>query len=818
MDTNQQNTASFYGRRALADLEVQALVRQEDNYLPAVVLSALYVAVWAFSRSENPTVLISARQGLVPVTGEVDLNSTWAEVLETMGVNLRLTSRAAWPPAEEGKGEEAEGAAATAAADLVFALFPAEENPGYPAALVMELSLEGELCWRYDRRRYSEVYLDTLTGFFRHCLVQVKAAKETTLAEFRRQYNAFLLEKGGYMFGKKQPLPKESIMELIYARIREYPAKTALIDEQEAITYGELGRRINGVANCLLKLQVRPQDRIGLIVNNSLATVVAIAGIFKVGAGYVPVDHTYPRERQQYILQSAQVKFTVGWAESWGEGIPYYQLEAGDTSPGEILQAEDSPGYVMFTSGTSGRPKGVEIRHRQLLNLLSWYCREFKINQDSRLISLHSFAFDTSFKNVFGALSQGGTAVIHLDNEYDFRTICRYIRRTRCTHIQGVTSLFNALLTAAKDKGYRDLESVISVNIGGEKFFGSYIPEFYLHRQGRLEIANVYGTTEATDYSVTHYLTEEEILDPKGVIPAGVPMDNQNVFVCSENGFLCGKGVAGEIYLGGIGVAAGYIDGPERNSRVFLKDFFRAGDQVYRTGDQGYWNGKGELVVLDRLDNQVKLNGYRIELGELEKVIAGYPGIDQCKVVVSHKQLYAFYTLTAGPVSREALLRDLKNWFPSFMLPWQWYELAEFPLSRNGKIDGRALLARLEARTPLGEESFLTETQRRLAEIWRRILGLEEVGLRDNYFDLGGNSLTLFRLSKEIEEVFKVKIKPIDFMELATIAGISAYLEEKPAEAGKSGASSRRKQETVLRRRANLCTLRQREKARKGAR
>ncbi|MCB8816720.1 non-ribosomal peptide synthetase [Desulfosporosinus shakirovi] len=808
MDTNNENTTYAYGRRVLADLEIQGLAQQKDNYLPAVVLSALYVTVWAFSRAEKPTVLISSRRGLVPVAEELDQGSTWAEVLDKMGAKIRLTYQTVFLPEEE------------AEADLVLSLFPSEQNSDYPAPLVMELSLKRELSWKYDRQRYSETYMDTLTNFFRHCLVQIKADKKTRIAEFRRQYNTFLMEHKGYMFGKKQPLPKESIMELIYARIREFPHKIALIDEKEEITYGELGQRINGVANFLLKQQVRPHDRIGLMVSNSLATVVAIAGIFKVGAGYVPIDYTYPEERQKHIMKSAKVKFTVGWRANNGEGIPYYQLEGGDTSEGEILQEEDSPGYVMFTSGTSGRPKGVEIRHRQLLNLLIWYCAEFKINQASRLISLHSFAFDTSFKNVFGALIQGGVAVIHLDKEYDFRKICRYIGRTKCTHVQGVTSLFDALLTAGRDNGYRDLETVISANIGGEKFFGKYIPEFYLHRQGRFSIANVYGTTEATDYSATHYLTEEEILAPKGTIPAGVPIYNQNVFVCSQNGFLCGQGVPGEIYLGGLGVAAaGYLDRRERNSRVFLEDFFQKGDHVYRTGDQGYWNRKGELVVLDRLDNQVKINGYRIELAEIEQVIAGYPGIDKCKVLVRHKQLYAFYTPEGSPLSLDGLVQELKNWFPRFMLPLKWSELEEFPLSQNGKIDGRALLARLEAEPRRGRDDFLSTTEQTLSEIWCKILELKEVGIRDNYFDLGGNSLTLFRLSKEIEACFKVKIKPIDFMELATIAGISAYLEENLAKTGVPGESRQEKQKMVIKRQANLYTMRERRaKAQKGAR
>ncbi|WP_294373964.1 non-ribosomal peptide synthetase [uncultured Clostridium sp.] len=659
-------------------------------------------------------------------------------------------------------------------------LFKEELENEYPH-IALQIDDDLNLTWFYNKSVYSDEYIEVLNSSYEFYINTMIFSINDNVEQCRLRFNEEVIKKSSYIMGKKVEIPQKTIIEFVYDNMNKYPDKIAVIDGNREITYKDLWELSNGVANELIKKNVMKNDRVALKVSNSIETVACIMGILKIGAAYVPFDHKYPVDRQKYIIETSKAKSVVGIDKNIIPEIQYIQIDFTDMNKAEVKlgQEQDSTCYIMYTSGSTGKPKGAEIKAGQLLNLCIWYSDVFKINENSRVMALHSFAFDTSFKNVFTPLIKGGTAVINLDNEYDFRKINKHISKNKCTHIQCTSSIFNTVLTEAKESNYEDLETVKVYNIAGEDFFGDNIPELYKKHDNELMIFNAYGATEATDFSSSYLLSENEIQNLKDIknIPIGIPMYNHNLYVMSRNQFLCEKEIPGEIYIGGIGVSSGYVNNEERNRISFSEDIIK-GDRTYKTGDCGYWNKSGNLMFNGRKDNQIKLNGFRIELAEIERTIEKFSEIEKSRVIIDKKNIVAFFTTKNGEsVDIEKLKDYLSKWLPTFMQPRNLIKVDKFTLNANGKIDLKELEKILHDSKKSNNSIEMNSIEEKICSIWRKILEVDYVDIDDNFFDLGGNSLNLFKLSKEIEKELDIKIKPIDFMELTTVAMISDYIE-----------------------------------------
>lgn len=606
---------------------------------------------------------------------------------------------------------------------------------------------------------------------------KLNSSDNAEFEELKHEYNKRVIAENPFMIGKKCEYLSDTIIERIKHISERFPDKIAVTDKDTNISYGEFWRRVSSCACYLEENGVNKNDVVALEVCNSAETVVRMTAIMLLGAAYIPFDAKSPYERKKYMINEGGASFVMPLDGNvdYGKKLICFTSDPYFSGSTEIRQEHSSYCYTIFTSGTTGKPKGISIREQQLENLLEWYSETLKIDGNTVFFAMHSFAFDTMFKNTYAALCAGGRIMINYDNEYDFSRICSYIKKNKCTHIKSNASVFNALLNAARDDGYKSLSSVKYLFLGGDKFVGENIPDFIHSREDKLYLLNAYGPTEAADTSAYHFVTDEELaVMQEKAVPIGIPIDNQNIYTVSENGFVCGKGVEGEIVIGGVGVAEGYAG--SGNSESFSRNLIR-GDRTYSSGDYGWWNEKGELVFSGRKDDMIKLHGYRVFLSEIENAAKNLSAVAETKAVYTNDMIILFCRSSESCEGLDDKLRAvLAEHIASYMMPSRIIFLDEFPRTLNGKTDIEKLCT-LAVGPESETEIYSGEIQKRVSDIWSSILKHDSIAPNVSFFDAGGNSLNLFMLSKKIEKEFSVKIKPVKFIEISTIRLISELIE-----------------------------------------
>lgn len=595
--------------------------------------------------------------------------------------------------------------------------------------------------------------------------------------ELRNEYNNKIIAENPFMIGKKTEPIKDTIISRISKIVEMFPERAAITDKNTTITYGEFWRRVNSCACYLAVNGVKKNDVVAIEVCNCAETVVKMTAVMLLGAAYLPYDSKSPFERKKLMINEGNAAFVmpIDGNETFGKKLLSFNSVPDFGSIAEIAQEHTSRCYIVFTSGTTGKPKGVSIREYQLSNLLNWYTDTLKIDKDAVFFAMHSFAFDTMFKNTYAALCAGGRIMINYDGEYDLSIICNYIEENGCTHIKSNASVFNALLGAARENGYKSLQSVRYLFLGGDKFVGENISDFISSKAGDICLFNAYGPTEAADTSSCHIVSREELDSMhEKVVPIGVPIYNQNLYTMSQSGYICAKGIEGEITIGGLGVAEGYEGQGVSES---FSDKLISGDRVYSSGDYALWNENEELVFSGRKDDMIKIRGYRVFLSEIENAAAILSSVAETKAVFTDDMIVLFCRASEYSADTEKKLRAvLTEQIANYMIPSRIIFLDEFPRNLNGKTDTEKLCAMITSEES-DEELYSDEIQRRVSDIWCSILKRESISPDISFFDAGGNSLNLFMLSKKIEKEFSVKIKPVKFIEVSTIRQISELIE-----------------------------------------
>lgn len=599
----------------------------------------------------------------------------------------------------------------------------------------------------------------------------------STFEELRNEYNKRLIADHSFMIGNKSEASEDTIIRRIAKIAEQFPEKTALTDKNGSVTYREFWNRVNSCACFLSENSVEKDDVIAIEVCNNVETVVKMTAVMLLGAVYIPYDSKSPTERKKYIITEGGAKYIMPLegSEALGKKLLQFKSDPEFSGRADIVQEHDSRCYIIFTSGTTGKPKGVAIREYQLSNLLDWYIDTLKINSDTVFFAMHSFAFDTMFKNTYAPLCKGGKVLINYDNEYDLGLICKYIEENGCTHIKSNASVFDALLNASKYDEYRAFRSVKYLFLGGDKFVGENLSDFINITEGDICLMNAYGPTEATDVSAYHIVSNKELdgIHEKNV-PIGIPINNQNIYVVSRTGYICGKGIEGEMVIGGIGIAKGYEG--QSNSESF-SDKLISGDKTYSSGDYAIWNADGELEFCGRKDDMVKIHGYRIFLSEIENAAQKLSAVVETKAVCTNDSIVLFCRTSENENNIEDKLKAvLSQNITSYMMPSKIVFLKEFPRNLNGKTDVEKLCTMVDAEE-VDEEIYSGEIQKKVTEIWCNILKRNTIGINVSFFDAGGNSLNLFMLSKKIEKEFSVKIKPVEFIKVSTIRQISELIE-----------------------------------------
>ncbi|EXL31116.1 syringopeptin non-ribosomal peptide synthetase SypA [Pseudomonas fragariae (ex Marin et al. 2024)] len=561
-----------------------------------------------------------------------------------------------------------------------------------------------------------------------------------------------------------------TIHQQFEARAAERPDAAALVFEEQTLSYGELNARANQVAHRLLALGVRPDDRVAICVERGPAMIIGLLGILKSGAGYVPLDPAYPLERLAYTLgdsapvallsqQSVQPALPVS-------DVPLIYLDDVDLQDERACNPQVSVrpsdlAYVIYTSGSTGLPKGVMVEHRNVARLFSATQDWFGFNEQDVWALFHSFAFDFSVWEIWGALLHGGRLLIvpqlvSRSPEDFYNLLCS----AGVTVLNQTPSAFRQLIAAQDDK--EQVHSLRQVIFGGEALETAMLKPWYARKvNASTQLVNMYGITETTVH-VTYYPLQPEDARRVGASPIGKRIPDLQLYLLDAYGHPLPPGAVGELYVGGAGVARGYLNRDELNTTRFLDDPFASapGARMYRSGDLGRWLPDGSLEYLGRNDEQVKIRGFRIELGEIEARLSACEGVRDAVVVVREdepgdQRLVAYVIGTAGQEPDATWLREqLRLSLAEHMLPSAFVSLEAFPLTANGKLDRKALpvpTADAFARSQYEAPEGLVET--RLATLWVELLGVEQVGRHDQFFELGGHSMLAVKLIERMRDI-----------------------------------------------------------------
>ncbi|WP_447009228.1 non-ribosomal peptide synthase/polyketide synthase [Saccharothrix hoggarensis] len=540
---------------------------------------------------------------------------------------------------------------------------------------------------------------------------------------------------------------EDTVPSLFAAQAARTPDAPAVTFEGASLTYRELDERANRLAHHLISVGAGPESLVALAFPRSLDLVVAVLGVLKAGAAYLPLDPSYPADRIAATVADAAPTTTL-------DALP--DLSGFPADAPEVSVRPENAAYVIYTSGSTGRPKGVVVPHSNVVRLFTETDHWFGFGPDDVWTLFHSYAFDFSIWELWGPLLHGGRLVV-VPHEVTRspRDFARLLADEGVTVLNQTPSAFYALLTEAPDLNVR------YVVFGGEALDLAKLDAW----RGSGALINMYGITETTVH-VTWTHADGSI---------GVPIPDLRVYVLDDDLHPVPPGVVGEMYVAGPGVARGYLNRPGLTAQRFVANpFGEPGERMYRTGDLARWVD-GRLHYLGRSDHQVKIRGFRIELGEVEAVLAGHDAVAQAAVVVREDRLVAYYVPAGPPVDAARLREHAGRVLPDYMVPTAYVALDRLPLNANGKLDRPALPApEREASAAGGFVAPRTEAERLVAEVWADVLGLPEVGVEDNFFALGGDSISSIRVVSRLRAAFDVS--PRDLFDHPTVARLAAHL------------------------------------------
>jgi amino acid adenylation domain-containing protein len=601
------------------------------------------------------------------------------------------------------------------------------------------------------------------------------------------------------------------VHEQFEAQAEHAPDALAVWSRGEALTYGELSRRSSRLAHFLRARGVGPEARVGVCVERSPEMIVAVLGVLKAGGAYVPLDPQYPRERLAFLVEDSGIAVLLTQERLFADlpgsaSADVVFLDADweriaaepDTAP-ESGVSPDNPAYLIYTSGSTGRPKGVVVPHRALAGFTGIACEAYGIGPDDAVLQFASINFDASAEEIFPALVSGARLVLRteemLDSPEAFLGACG---EWGITVLDLPTAYWHELAAEAAGGDVDLPEALRLVIIGGERALPERLRDWRDAFGGGVRLVNSYGPTEATVVATMADLPagggEDGAARPPRHVPIGRPIRNTRAYVLDPRGEAVPIGVPGELHLGGGGVARGYLDRPDLTAGRFVPDPFgpEPGARVYRTGDRVRFLADGTLEFVGRVDQQVKVRGFRVELGEIESALAAQPGVAEAVVAAREEspgssRLVAYLLAEPGAeLSVPDLRAALKAELPGYMVPAAFAVLDAFPLTRSGKTDRRALpapesVARAEAKTA-AHAAPQSDVERAIAAAWQEVLGVEEVGLDDNFFDLGGHSLLLARVRSRLAGRFPREVSVVVLFRYPTVRSLAGYLAQGAVE------------------------------------
>jgi len=606
-------------------------------------------------------------------------------------------------------------------------------------------------------------------------------------------------------------LPPVCAHDLFEAQVDRTPDAVAVSFAERRLTYRELNQRANQVAHYLRERGVGRESLVGVSLKRGPELVVGLLATWKAGAAYVPLDPAYPADRLAFMVDDAAIRVlltdsscrslypTIGDRAVILDGDWARFADCSTDNPVASASPADLA-YVMYTSGSTGQPKGAMILHRGLVNYLCWAVKAYAVEQGGSVPVHSSISFDLTVTSLYPILLAGGCAEL-LPEDVGAQNLVAALRRNGNRTLVKITpahlDLLGQQLAPAELAGMTK-----TFVIGGENLLAESV-EVWRNLAPNTRLINEYGPTETVVGCCVYEVRPEDART--GPIPIGRPIANTQLYVLDADLQPVPVGETGELYIGGAGVARGYLNRPELTQERFLVDRFsgREGARLYKTGDLARYRADGVLEYLGRIDNQVKIRGYRIELGEIEATLAAQPDVQSCAVLSredtpGNKQLVGYVVLREGATHGVSALSDfLRQRLPEYMVPAQLVLLESMPLTQNGKIDRKALPAFSQVQAAAAE-SFVaprTDTERALAEIWAKLLNVARIGIHDDFFELGGHSLLVIKAVSRIRDTLGVELPTEQVFEHSTVAGLAALMAR---DEGKPGAEPPQEPRRIL--------------------
>jgi iturin family lipopeptide synthetase C len=596
----------------------------------------------------------------------------------------------------------------------------------------------------------------------------------------------------------------KTIHELFEGQVFDTPDSVAIVevDSNRSLTYKELNDRANQLAKLLKKKGVVPEQSVGIMLDRSVELIIAILGVLKAGGVYLPIDIRYPEERKRFILEDSNTKLLLipkSWTGnlSWkGEVLSIDKAFNESQKQGEYFPCRENKNlaYIIYTSGSTGYPKGVMIQHNSLVNYISWAAKQYVRNERINFPLYTSISFDLTVTSIFTPLISGNAIVVYGSEDWGELT-GKVIDHN---HV-GIIKLTPSHLYSIRDKKMDTGNTTVKLFIvGGEQLGAPLTRDIYNNFNGAIEIYNEYGPTEATVGCMIYKYNPET--DSNQSVPIGVPAANNQIYVLGRTHKPIPVGAVGEIYISGQGVARGYLNNPELTAEKFRRavispstsnksNNFSSYNRFYRTGDLARWLPDGNIEFIGRIDDQVKIRGFRIQLGEIENHLLNNDDIKEAIVIEKQTTAqrdsnreespgYLCAYFVSDKKLKTAELRDyLSEKLPTYMLPSYFVQLETVPLTVHGKIDKKSLPDPTEGiDTGVQYHPPTNENQQILVEVWKNVLGVDKIGIDDNYFALGGDSINAIQIAARLQK-FKLTLESNYLFEYPTIRELSKYLK-----------------------------------------
>ncbi len=670
--------------------------------------------------------------------------------------------------------------------DIKIEEFSSREKTHYPIEVMVEKDNGYKFIITYNANIFNEVFIESLLKHYEN-IVKISVTEPTTkVAKIQVMPEREINELLALYNLKKVEYPREkTIHQLFEEQVELYPNKTAISFQNVELTYRELNTKANQLAHILKAEGISNNDIVALCVERSIDVVIGMLAILKSGGAYLPIDVDYPQERKSYLLTNSQAKYIVtskdtDVAVSENCKIITVDYNVMSTYSSDTIYNQNKPSdlaYIIYTSGTTGLPKGVQISHNNVVRLFKNENFQFSFSSHDVWTLFHSHCFDFSVWEMYGALLFGGRLIVLSKEEAkDTVQFIKILQQEKVSVLNQTPSAFYNLMAVAEqqDDVLNKLKYVI---FGGEALAPSKLKKWKV-KYPQTKLINMYGITETTVHVTYKEINEEEI--ENGISTIGKPIPTLDAYIFNKDLKLVPKGIPGELFIAGEGLSKGYLNNEKLTAKHFIKNPYNQDEVLYKTGDWARILPNGDLEYQGRIDSQVKIRGYRIELGEIENQLLTHKAINEAIVRVkqneTNKSLIAYYK-TEENINSEQLKKYLLERLPEYMVPSQCIKIDEIPLTSNGKIDDIKLLEIKGIDTKKTIELPKNDTENLLLKIWNDVINTDKISVSDNFFEIGGDSLNMIRLSSAINKAFETKTTITDLFKYTSIKTLAQYID-----------------------------------------